>query len=433
MGATWGTKVTDLHDHNMAYVAEFQREKREQRRQILILVFLGWLLCLLILQVHHPLNFEVIRSVGDLNVVWGRFVERLFSPFLSPETFTFGIDSLGWIIGSTATILIALVFSGRNPLEVANESQLMALDELLELLTFLVGIAAAATMWMAWHNVAFLPDDPDSGPKFFLGLLCLMLVIFSVVRQRDVAAQRALDEFHLTSSMRLHIRRWERMWGVSARNRILVKPAKILKPALWWLGCGLVFVLATLLPFSGLPPLLLALSALALLLIALVTATLTAAAVSLYRSNPHPGAGLGYALVLIIVVVLLVVSPFVAASAQNPQAFQALLGYFLWLTPSVLLIFRKPRGTHLRGLQYTASPPSTNPFMRALKAAFDGARECAYWVELAVETRRQKHYETKLAELEAEAETEAAARAGLTDESAAEVVQALPKEPTVGI
>lgn len=425
--------MTDLHDHNIGYVVEFQREKREQRRQILILVFLGWLLCLLILQVHHPPNFEVIRSVGDLNVVWDRFVERLFSPFLSPETFTFGIDALGGIIGSTATVLIALVFSGRNPLEVANETQRMALDELLELLTFLVGIAAAATMWMAWHNVAFLPDDPDSGPKFFLGLLCLMLVIFSVVRQRDVAAQRALDEIHLTTSMRRHIRRWERMWGVSARNRILVQPAKILKLALWWLACGLVFVLATLLPFGGLPPLLLALSAVALLLIALVTATLTAAAVSLYRSNPHPGAGLGYALVLIIVVVLTVASPFAAASGQNPEVFQALLGYFLWLTPSVILIFRKPPGTHLRGLQYTAAPPSANPLIRALVAAFDGARECAYWVELVMEARRQKHYEAKLAALEEAAEKEAAAKAEAAAESATEVVQELPEEPAVGV
>ncbi len=110
-------------------------------------------------------------SFGDLNVVWGRFTERLLAPITSPATFDFGIDANGWIIGATVTILVALVFSERNPLGIANDPQAMALDELLELLTFLVGIAAAATMWMALHNVFFLPSDPDSGAKFFLALL----------------------------------------------------------------------------------------------------------------------------------------------------------------------------------------------------------------------------------------------------------------------
>lgn len=389
-------------EHNMAYVAEFHREKREQRRQIFTLLFLGWLLCLLILQIHHPLDARIIASFGDLNIVWSRFTERLLAPFTSPGMFDFGIDSLGWIIGATATILVALVFSGRNPLGVASESQVMALDELLELLTFLVGIAAAATMWMALHNVFFLPADPDSGPKFFLALLCLMLVIFSVVRQRDAALQREIDEFHLTTSMRLHTRRWERMWGVSTRNRMLVNPQKILKLATWWAGSGLVFTLVTLVPFSGFAPLQQVGSAAALIAIAAAAAFLIAAAVSLYRSNPHPGVGLAYALVLIVIVVLTVVSPLAAAAVQNEKVFDSLLGYFLWLTPSVLLIFRKPQSAHMGPVEYRMAARPSNRFTRSVVACFDGARECAYWIELRMETQRQKRYEIKLVKIEAE-------------------------------
>lgn len=201
------------HKHNAIAIADFHREKRSQRRQIFTLLFLGWLLWLMILQIHHPLDTGVLANFGDLNVLWARFSERGMAPFTNPGIFDFGIDSLGWIIGATATILVALVFSGRNPLGMANESQVRALDELLELLTLLVGSAAAATMWMALHNVVFLPSAPESGPKFFLAMLCLMLVIFSVVRQRDTAVQREIDTFHLTTSMQLHMQRWERMWG----------------------------------------------------------------------------------------------------------------------------------------------------------------------------------------------------------------------------
>lgn len=396
-----GVLMADSHERNMAYIAEFHREKREQRRQIFTLLFLGLLLCLLILQIHHPLNLGIIASFGDLNIVWSRFTERVLAPVTSPSTFDFGIDSLGWIIGATATILVALVFSGRNPLGVERESQVMALDELLELLTFLVGIAAAATMWMALHNVFFLTSDPDSGPKFFLAMLCLMLVIFSVARQRDVAVQREIDEFHLTTSMRLHTHRWERMWGIAVRNRMLVQPRKIVKLAIWWAGSGLIFTLVTLIPFSGFSPLLLVGSALALVAIALATATLTALAVSLYRSNPHPGVGLGYALVLIVVVILTVVSPLAAAAVQNEKLLDSLLGYFLWLTASVLLIFRKPQSAHMGRLEYKIAARPSNRLSHALVACFDGARECAYWIELRMETHRQKRYEIKLARLEA--------------------------------
>ncbi|MET4002185.1 hypothetical protein ABIB48_000894 [Arthrobacter sp. UYCu511] len=220
-------------ERHIRAVSEFHREKRSQRRQILTLLFLGLLLCLMILQIHHPLDKGRIASFGDLNMVWGRLLERLLAPFTSPGTFEFSIDALGWILGATATTLVALVFSGRSPLGMANESQVMALEELLELLTLLVGIAAAATMWMALHNVFFLPSAPDSGPEFFLGMLSLMLVIFSVVRQRDTAVQRDIDEFHLTTSMRLRIQRWERMWGISTHNRIRVDGRKITGLVAW--------------------------------------------------------------------------------------------------------------------------------------------------------------------------------------------------------
>ncbi len=397
-----GVSVAESQEHNLAYFAEFHREKREQRRQILTLIFLGWLMCLLILQIHHPLDASIIANFGDLNVVWSRFVQRVLAPFTSPEMFDFGIDSLGWIIGATATILVALVFSGRNPLGIASEAQAMALDELLELLTFLVGIAAAATMWMALHNVFFLPSDPDSGPKFFLALLCLMLVIFSVVRQRDATVQREMDEFHLTTSMRLHTRRWERMWGVSARNRMLVEPRKIVKLGVWWAGAGLIFTLATFVPFSGFPVPQLIGSAVVLVAIAVAAAASIAAALSLYRSNPHPGVGLAYALVLIVIVVLTVVSPLAAAAIQNEKVLESLLGYFLWLAPSLLLIFRKPQSAHMGRLEYRMAARPSNKFTRSVVACFDGARECAYWIELTLEAHRQKRYEVKLAKLEAD-------------------------------
>lgn len=394
--------MAGTHEHTMAAVADFHREKRSQRRQIFTLLFLGWLMCLLILQVHHPANTAIVASFGDLNVVWARFSERILAPFTSPETFDFGLDALGWIIGATATILVALVFSGRNPLGMANQAQVMALDDLLELLTLLVGIAAAATMWMALHNVFFLPSDPDSGPKFFLGLLCLMLVIFSVVRQRDAAVQREIDEFHLTTAMRLHTHRWERMWGVSAKTRIKVEPAKTVKLVLWWAGSGLVFTVVPLIVNSGFSPVLLALSLVALILLAVATATLTALAVSLYRSNPRPGVGLGYSLVLLVVVALGVVSPLTVAALQNERVLHSLMGYFVWLTPSLLLIFRKPQSTHMTPLEYRLAARPKNRLTHGLIACFDGAREAAYWTELSVEGHKQARYETKLARLEAE-------------------------------
>lgn len=385
----------------MVGIGEFHREKRSQRRQILTLLFLGWLMCLLILQVHHPADSALVSSFGDLNVVWARFSERVLAPFTNPDIFDFSLDALGWIAGATATILVALVFSGRNPLGMANQVQVMALDELLELLTLLVGIAAAATMWMALHNVFLLPADPDSGPKFFLGMLCLMLVIFSVVRQRDAAVQREIDEFHLTTTMRLHTRRWERMWGVSARNRIRVQPRKTVRLVLWWAGSGLVFTFVPLLLNSRFSPLLLALSAVALILLAVATAALTALAVSLYRSNPHPGVGLGYSLVLLVVVALAVVSPLAVSASQNDRVLHSLAGYFLWLAPSLLLIFRKPQSAHMTPLEFRLSARPKNKAVRALIACFDGARESAYWTELMLEDRRQSRYETKLARLEA--------------------------------
>lgn len=390
------------HEHTMAAVTEFHREKRSQRRQIFTLLFLGWLMCLLILQVHHPADKAIVASFGDLNVVWARFSERILAPFTSPETFNFGIDSLGWIIGATATILVALVFSGRNPLGMANQSQVMALDELLELLTLLVGIAAAATMWMALHNVFFLPSDPDSGPKFFLGLLCLMLVIFSVVRQRDAAVQREIDEFHLTTAMRLHTHRWERMWGVAAKHQIRVEPAKTVKLVLWWAGSGLVFTFFPLVFNSGFQPLLLLISLVALILLAVATAAVIALAISLYRSNPHPGVGLGYSLVLLAVVALAVVSPLTVAALQNERVLHSLMGYFLWLIPSLLLIFRKPQSAHMTPLEYRMAARPKNRLSHGLMACFDGAREAAYWTELSVEGRRQARYEAKIARLEAE-------------------------------
>lgn len=402
------------HEHNTAAISEFHREKRSQRRQILTLLFLGWLLCLLILQIHHPLDTEVIANFGDLQVVWERFMERVTGPFTNPGIFEFSIDALGWIIGATATTLVALVFSGRNPLGMANEAQVMALDELLELLTLLVGTAAAATMWMALHNVVFLPADPDSGPKFFLGMLSLMLVIFSVVRQRDAAVQREIDEFHLVTSMRLHTQRWERMWGVSSRNRIRVDRRKTIRMVLWWAGCGLLITLASLIAYSEFTPVQIGLSAVGLVLLAVVTAALTALAVSLYRSNPHPGVGLAYALVLLVVLVLVVVSPLAVAAWQNTQVLLSLLGYFIWLAPSLLLIFRKPQSAHMTPLEYKLAGRPKNRLNHSLVAVFDGARESAYWIELGLEARRQRHYAAKLARLETE---EAAAKAE-EDESA---------------
>lgn len=386
----------------MLAVSDFHREKRSQRRQIFTLLFLGWLLCLLILQIHHPLNTAVVAQFGDLNVVWARFMERVLAPFTNPETFNFGIDSLGWIISATATTLVALVFSGRNPLGMANESQVMALDELLELLTLLVGIAAAATMWMALHNVAFLPDDPDSGPKFFLGMLCLMLVIFSVVRQRDTAVQREVDEFHLTTSMRLHTHRWERMWGVASRNRIRVDRGKILQRVVWWAGSGLAITLVSLVLHSGFTPLRIVLAALALTALGVATAAVTALAVSLYRSNPHPGVGLAYAGVLLVVVLLVVAGPLTAAATQNAHVLMSLLSYFLWLVPSLLLLFRKPQSAHMTPLEYRLAARPKNRLIRSLVACVDGAREAAYWTELLAEARRQRHYEAKLDRLESE-------------------------------
>lgn len=390
------------HEHTVLGIGEFHREKRSQRRQILTLLFLGWLMCLLILQIHHPADSAIVSSFGDLNVVWARFSERVLAPFTTPDIFDFSLDALGWIAGATATILVALVFSGRNPLGMANQVQVMALDELLELLTLLVGIAAAATMWMALHNVFLLPADPDLGPKFFLGMLCLMLVIFSVVRQRDAAVQREIDEFHLTTAMRLHTHRWERMWGVSARNRIRVDPSKTVRLVLWWAGSGLVFTFVPLLLNSRFSPLLLALSAVALILLAVATAALTALAVSLYRSNPHPGVGLGYSLVLLVVVALAVVSPLAVSASQNERVLHSLAGYFLWLAPSLLLIFRKPQSAHMTPLEFRLSARPKNKAVRALIACFDGARESAYWIELMLEGRRQSRYDAKLARLETE-------------------------------
>ncbi|WP_154604817.1 hypothetical protein [Arthrobacter sp. AQ5-05] len=178
-----------------------------------------------------------------------------------------------------------------------------------------------------------------------------MLVIFSVVRQRDAAAQREIDEFHLATSMRLHTRRWVRMWGVSVRNRMRVSPRKAVRRATWWAGSGLIFTLATLIPFSGFPALQLLGSAVTLVAIAVIVATLIATAISLYRSNPHPGVGLGYAVMLIVIMVLTVASPLAAAAAQNEKLFDSLLGYFLWLEPSVSLIFRKPQSAHMGQLE----------------------------------------------------------------------------------
>lgn len=401
------------HEHNLLAIAEFHREKRSQRRQILTLLFLGWLLCLLILQIHHPMDTGVITNFGDLNVVWTRFSERALGPFTNPETFDFSIDALGWIIGATATTLVALVFSGRNPLGMENEAQVMALDELLELLTLLVGTAAAATLWMALHNVAFLPADPDSGPKFFLAMLCLMLVIFSVVRQRDTAVQREIDEFHLTTSIRLHTQRWERMWGVSSHNRIRVDRGKTTKLVLWWMGAGLLIILVPLIVHSDFTPVQIGLSAVGLVLLAVATAALTAVAVSLYRSNPHPGVGLAYALVLLVVVALVVVTPLAVAAWQNNQVLLSLLGYFIWLGPSLLLLFRKPQSAHMTPLEYRLAARPASRLNHLLVAVFDGAREAAYWIELGLEARRQRHYRTKLARLDSE-EAAAAVQAAET-------------------
>lgn len=403
--------MVERPEHNTIAISEFHREKRSQRRQILTLLFLGWLMCLLILQIHHPFDAAVIANFGDLNVVWSRFLERVLAPFTSPETFAFGVDALGAIIGATATTLVALVFSGRNPLGMANEAQVMALDELLELLTLLVGTSAAATMWMALHNVVLLPSDPASGPKFFLAMLCLMLVIFSVVRQRDTAVQREVDEFHLTTAMRLHTQRWERMWGVSSHNRIKVDARKIMKMVLWWASSGLLFTLVTLVAYSPFSPLQICLSALGLVVLALVTAALTGLAVSQYRSNPHPGVGLAYASVLIVVAVLVVISPLAASALQNSEIMLALSGYFVWLAPSLVLMFRKPQSAHMTPLEYKLAARPQNRVAHALIACFDGAREAAYWIELTLEAHRQRHYMFKLAKLEAavaEAKTQSA-------------------------
>lgn len=385
----------------MVAVSEFHREKSGQRRQILTLLFLGWLLCLLILQIHHPFDTGIVAQFGDLNVLWSRFSERVLAPFTNPSKFTFSIDSLGWIISATATTLVALVFSGRNPLGMANESQVMALDELLELLTLLVGIAAAATMWMALHNVAFLTNDPDSGPKFFLGILCLMLVIFSVVRQRDTAVQREVDEFNLTASMRLHTHRWERMWGVSSRNRIRVDRRKTVRRALWWATSGFAITLISLVLHSELTPLRLVLSALALTALGVATAAVTALAVSLHRSNPHPGVGPAYAGVLLVVLLLVVAAPLAAAALSNQRVLHSLLSYFLWLVPSLLMLFRKPQSAHMTPLEYRLAGRPKNRLIRSLVASFDGAREAAYWIELDAEARRLRRYAAKLARLEA--------------------------------
>ena len=397
-------------ERHIRAVSEFHREKRSQRRQILTLLLLGLLLCLMILQIHHPLDKGRIASFGDLNMVWGRLLERLLAPFTSPGTFEFSIDALGWILGATATTLVALVFSGRSPLGMANESQVMALEELLELLTLLVGIAAAATMWMALHNVFFLPSDPDSGPKFFLGMLSLMLVIFSVVRQRDTAVQRDIDEFHLTTSMRLHIQRWERMWGISTHNRIRVDGRKITRLVAWWAFAGLLITLVSLILHSELTPVRVLLSALALTLLAVVSAALSALAVSLYRSNPRPGVGLAYASVL-LVVALAVVSPLVVAAWQNNKVLLALLSYFIWLGPALFLIFRKPQSAHMSPLEFKLSARPKKRVPHGLIAIFAGAREAAYWVELTLEARRQLHYQTKLARFELAQATALAAEA----------------------
>lgn len=394
------------NEHSLAAAADFHREKRSQRRQIFTLLILGWLTCLLILQVHHPAGTSIVASFGDLNVVWARFSERILAPFTNPEIFNFGLDALGWIIGATATILVALVFTGRNPMGMANQAQVMALDELLELLTFLVGIAAGATMWMALHNVFFLSADPDSGPKFFLTLLCLMLTIFSVARQRDAAVQREIDEFHLSTAMRLHTRRWERMWGLSSKHQIPTTPHKTIRLVLWWAGSGLVFTFFPMLVHSSFSPLLLALSLVALIVLAVATAALVAAAVSLYRSNPHPGVGLGYSLVLLTLVTLAVISPLTVAALQNDRVLHSLMGYFLWLTPSLLLVLRKPQSVHMSTMEFKMAARPKYKVASALISCFDGARESAYWTELRLESHRQSRYETKLARFEAEFATD---------------------------
>jgi len=180
-----------------------------------------------------------------------------------------------------------------------------------------------------------------------------------------------------------------------------VQPRKVIRLALWWAGSGLIFTLVTMVPFSGFPALQLLGSTATLIAIAAAVAALIATAVSLYRSNPHPGVGLAYALVLLVIVALTVISPLAAAAAQNEKVFNSLLGYFLWLVPSVLLIFRKPQSAHMGRLEYRMAARPSNRFTRALVASIDGARECAYWIELALEGRRQKRYELKLVKLEA--------------------------------
>lgn len=138
---------------------------------------------------------------------------------------------------------------------------------------------------MALDNVFFLPSDPDSGPTFFRGLLALMLVIFSVVRQRDATVRREIDECHFTTSMRLHTQRWERMLGMSPRNRIRVDGSKITRLVVWWSCAGLISTLISLVLHSGLSRWWLALSAVGLadasvllVLLALLEAQVAAAA-----------------------------------------------------------------------------------------------------------------------------------------------------------
>ena len=72
-------------------------------------------------------------------------------------------------------------------------------------------------------------------------------------------------------------------------------------------------------------------------------------------------------------------------------------------------------------LQHRMAARPKNRFTRTLIACFDGARKSAYWMELALEARRQKHYEGKLARLKAEQPASAAETA--TEAEAVEAVK----------
>lgn len=158
---------------------------------------------------------------------------------------------------------------------------------------------------------------------------------------------------------------------------------------MWWAGSGLVITLFPLTRYSGFAPLAIAGSALLLTVLATATAAVTALAVSLYRSNPHPGVGLGHALVLLVAATMVAVVPLAAAARQNDQVLLSLLGYFLWLGPSLLLIFRKPQAAHMTSLQFRMARLQAEEVAAAADAAEPAvAPDSARATEPAVASRR---------------------------------------------